>query len=135
MIRAGHPLPVLIEGSSISGLSDAGEGAIGGGASIGIGEEQWLSEQVRLPETWTILLYTDGIIEGRIGPGPERLGEAGLHGLIAEQIALQPHWREQPSALLDALIAGAERLNGEALSDDVAMLLVGVNEDQAHSDE
>lgn len=125
MIRAGHPQPVLIEGtSSISGLSDAR-----GGAGLGIGDEQWQAEQVRLPAKWTILLYTDGIIEGRIGSGPERLGEEGLRRLIAERTAQRPSWRDRPDDLLDELIADAERLNGEALSDDVAMLLIGVRAD------
>lgn len=121
MICAGHPWPVLIEGSAISALAVAR-----GGAGIGIGEEPWRAQRVELPANWTILLYTDGIIEGRIGPGPERLGEAGFRGLIAEQVTRDPGWRERPEALLDALIAAAERLNGGALSDDVAMLLLGV---------
>jgi len=125
MIRAGHPRPVLIEQSSISGLSDSRGSESHGGAGIGIGERQWHTEQVPLPPAWTILLYTDGIIEGRIGSGSERLGEAGLHRLIAEQIDTHPDWRAQPDALLAELIASAERLNGEDLSDDVAMLLVG----------
>jgi serine phosphatase RsbU (regulator of sigma subunit) len=122
MIRAGHPRPILIDGSSISDLSQAQ-----GSAAIGIPNHgQWLTEQVELPTAWTILMYTDGIIEGRVGPGSQRLGEAGLQRLIAEQIAQQPDWRDRPQTLLEALIAGAERLNGEALSDDVAMLLFGV---------
>jgi serine phosphatase RsbU (regulator of sigma subunit) len=122
MIRAGHPRPVLIEGTSVSGLSDTQ-----GHAGIGVGDEQWLAERMPLPDGWTILLYTDGIIDGRVGQGPERLGEDGLHRLIAQQIAQHPSWREQPEALLERLIADAERLNGDVLSDDVAMLLIGVS--------
>lgn len=120
IIRAGHPRPVLIDGTSISGLSNGR-----GNAGIGVGATPWRSEQVSLPETWTILLYTDGIIDGRVGDGAKRLGEEGLHQLIAERIAGRPNWQEQPLALLDELIAAAEHLNSEALSDDVAMLLVG----------
>jgi len=120
IVRAGHPRPVLVNGTSISGLSD-----VQGNTGIGMGQGSWAAEQVRLPAEWTILLYTDGIIEGRIGPGSERLGEEGLHRLIAEQIAAHADWRERPHALLDELIVGAERLNGGALNDDVAMLLVG----------
>jgi serine phosphatase RsbU (regulator of sigma subunit) len=122
MIRAGHPQPVLIQRGSISGISDGY-----GSAGIGIGNGHWLSEQVQLPPQWTVLLYTDGLIEGRIGPGSERLGEEGLHRLIGERIAQRPDWRDHPRALLDELISSAEHLNGEALSDDVAMLLVGTN--------
>jgi serine phosphatase RsbU (regulator of sigma subunit) len=124
IICAGHPRPVLIDRSSIAGIS-AGPG----GAGIGIGIGHWRSEQVSLPAEWTILLYSDGIIEGRIGEGPERLGEEGLHRLIAERIGRRPNWRKQPRALLDAVIEGAEQMNGGALSDDVAMLLVGVTPD------
>jgi serine phosphatase RsbU (regulator of sigma subunit) len=124
IICAGHPRPALIDGSSIASLSEGP-----GGAGIGIGIGHWRSEQVSLPAQWTILLYSDGIIEGRIGEGPERLGEEGLHRLIAERIGRRPDWREQPRALLDELIEGAEQMNGGALSDDVAMLLVGVTPD------
>jgi serine phosphatase RsbU (regulator of sigma subunit) len=124
IIRAGHPGPVLIAGTSISGLSNAR-----GNTGIGIGSGRWFAEHVSLPAGWTILLYTDGIIDGRIGRGPERLGEEGLHQLIAEQITQLKDWRDQPSVLLDNLIAEAERLNGDALSDDVAMLLIGVHAD------
>jgi serine phosphatase RsbU (regulator of sigma subunit) len=124
MILAGHPRPALIDGANVGELVGAP-----GGAGIGIGKGGWLAERVPLPTNWTVLLYTDGIIEGRIGPGPERLGEAGLHRLIAQQIAQRPDWRARPRALLDDLIAAAERLNGEALSDDVAMLLLGVRAD------
>jgi serine phosphatase RsbU (regulator of sigma subunit) len=120
LIRAGHPQPVLIDGPSIQALSDV----LGDGA-IGINEGEWRPEQVGLPSEWTLLLYTDGIVEGRIDAGSERLGEEGLHRMIAERIAERPGWRDQPGALLDELIAEAERLNGGELSDDVAMLLVG----------
>ncbi len=123
MISAGHPPPVLIADDSVGALS-----AAGGNRAIGIGPEEdpWLSHRVTLPDKWAVLLYTDGIIEGRVGSGPERLGEAGLHGLLAAQIERLPRWRERPEQLLHALIADAERLNGDALTDDVAMLLVGV---------
>jgi len=120
LIRAGHPAPVLIEDTSVSPVTDV----LGHGA-VGINEGGWTAERLSLPPQWTILLYTDGIIEGRVDAGPERLGEAGLHELIAMRIAERPDWRQHPEALLDSLIAEAERLNGGELSDDVAMLLVG----------
>lgn len=123
MIRAGHPRPVLISDRSVAAISH-GDGS----TVVGIGNDQWSREQVALPRGWAILLYTDGIIEGRVGEGSKRLGEAGLHGLIAEQIDARPDWRERPNALLAELIEGAESLNGGALSDDVAMLLVGARQ-------
>ncbi|MHB1469792.1 MAG: PP2C family protein-serine/threonine phosphatase, partial [Solirubrobacteraceae bacterium] len=120
LLRAGHPRPVLIEGSRVCALPDSQSNA-----GIGIADGGWTSERVELPRDWTILLYTDGIIEGRVGDGSERLGEEGLHRLIAEAIAANPGWRERPEAFCGELIAGAERLNGGGLGDDVAMLLVG----------
>ncbi|HEX8714498.1 MAG TPA: PP2C family protein-serine/threonine phosphatase, partial [Solirubrobacteraceae bacterium] len=125
MTRAGHPQPLLIAADSVSALSEAQPG----GPAIGLDRRRWRSEEIALPPDWTILLYTDGIIEGRIGAGSERLGEAGLRRLLAERIAQDAGWRAQPQALLEGLIEDAERLNGGALSDDVAMLLVGARPD------
>jgi serine phosphatase RsbU (regulator of sigma subunit) len=120
MVRAGHPQPVLIAAGAATALSDV----LGDGA-IGIGRQEWLVQRVQLPHDWAILLYTDGIVEGRIRAGADRLGEAGLHRLITEWTAVRANWREHPDVLLDELIAGAERLNDGPLSDDVAMLLLG----------
>jgi len=123
LIRAGHPQPVLIEGTRATALSQMlGEGA------VGINDGGWSIERLSLPAQWSVLLYTDGIIEGHVGAGSERLGEDAFHRLIAERVAAQPDWREQPEALLEELIAAAERLNGGELSDDVAMLLVGARD-------
>ena len=97
-----------------------------GSTILGIGNAEWPAEDVELPPDWTILLYTDGIIEGRVGDGAKRLGESGLHRLLAERILITPDWRGQPEEMLSDLIADAESLNGGALSDDVAMLLLGV---------
>jgi serine phosphatase RsbU (regulator of sigma subunit) len=120
LIQAGHPPPVLIANGSVSRLAD-----IRSEPPIGIGTAGWSQALIELPADWAILLYTDGIIEGRVGAGPKRLGEGGLHELIAEHIAQHPDWRAQPAALLDELVASAERLNGSALNDDIAMVLVG----------
>jgi serine phosphatase RsbU (regulator of sigma subunit) len=120
LIRAGHPAPVLIEGSAISPATET----LGNGA-VGINTGEWAPQRLALPPQWTILLYTDGIVEGRVGAGTQRLGEEGLHRMIAERIAARPDWREQPGLLLDELIEAAEELNAGELSDDVAMLLLG----------
>jgi serine phosphatase RsbU (regulator of sigma subunit) len=120
MTLAGHPSPILIDGTSVSNFSD-----VAVGPPIGLGDGHWQPTHLDLPAGWAMLLHTDGITEGRVGEGSERLGTARLQALIAEYIAAHHDWREQPDELLANLIAQAEALNGGALSDDVAMVLLG----------
>jgi serine phosphatase RsbU (regulator of sigma subunit) len=120
LVQAGHPPPVLISGDSVSSLAETRSEP-----PIGIGRADWSEQLVELPSDWAILLYTDGVIEGHVGEGSERLGEDGLHELIVKHVAQHADWRGRPAALLDELVLSAERLNGRALNDDVAMVLVG----------
>jgi serine phosphatase RsbU (regulator of sigma subunit) len=121
MRRAGHPPPVLIDGTSVTSLP-----IDHGGPPIGMfAAPDWPEAPLELPAGWSILLFTDGVIEGGVGGGPDRLGEDGLQRLIADYVGRRPGWRGDPHELLRELMASAEALNGEALGDDVAMLLVG----------
>jgi serine phosphatase RsbU (regulator of sigma subunit) len=120
MTLAGHPPPILIDGTSVSDFS-----RVTVGPPIGLGGGHWQPTHLDLPTGWAMLLHTDGITEGRIGEGSERLGTARLQALIAEYIAAHHDWREQPDELLANLITQAEALNGGALTDDVAMVLLG----------
>jgi hypothetical protein len=71
-------------------------------------------------DDWSLLMYTDGLIEGHTGAGNERLDVAGLCGLLDEPAA-----RGVPLAALPAWLVGrAEQGNGGPLADDVAMLLI-----------
>ena len=90
----------------------------------------WPEAPLELPAGWSILLFTDGVIEGGVGGGPDRLGEDGLQRLIADYVGRRPGWRGDPHELLRELMASVEALNGEALGDDVAMLLVGSRDPQ-----
>jgi serine phosphatase RsbU (regulator of sigma subunit) len=120
MVLAGHPPPILIDGGSVSDFPNV---AIG--PPIGLGDVRWQPTHLDLPPGWAMLLHTDGITEGRIGEGSERLGIARLQTLTAKYIAAHHDWREQPDDMLTSLIAQAEALNGGALTDDVAMVLLG----------
>jgi serine phosphatase RsbU (regulator of sigma subunit) len=120
MMLAGHPPPILIDGASVSDFSH-----VAVGPPIGLGDGHWRPTHLDLPAGWAMLLHTDGITEGRIGEGSERLGTARLQTLISEYIDAHPDWREHPDDLLTELIAQAEALNGGALTDDVAMVLLG----------
>jgi serine phosphatase RsbU (regulator of sigma subunit) len=119
-VMAGHPRPLLIDGETVRPLSREP-----GGAAIGFGDGPWPVETVALPPGWAILMYTDGIVEGRVGVGSERLGEAGLAAMLSARLRERPAWREHPEDLLGELLDGAEARNEGPLSDDVAMLLIG----------
>jgi serine phosphatase RsbU (regulator of sigma subunit) len=120
MTLAGHPPPILIDGTSVSDFS-----RVAVGPPIGLGDGRWQPTHLDLPTGWAMLLHTDGITEGRIGEGSERLGTARLQALISEYIGARPDWWKHPDGLLTNLIARAEALNGGALTDDVAMVLLG----------
>jgi serine phosphatase RsbU (regulator of sigma subunit) len=118
--RAGHLAPLLISGGTVQSLP------LGhGGPPIGMfGDARWPADRLGLPGDWALLLYTDGLIEGRDGGGG-LLGEEGLRVLIAGLIAATPGWRTDPGALLRSVVDEAQRRNGEPFSDDVALLVLG----------
>jgi serine phosphatase RsbU (regulator of sigma subunit) len=90
-----------------------------------VSRTSWPATEVPLPPDWALLLHTDGLIDGRVGLGPERLDGEGLAELVQRQVRRQPDWRSAPEPFVDALIQQAEALNGGDLVDDVAVLLVG----------
>ncbi len=120
MRRAGHPSPVVIDGGSIKSLP-----LDGGGPPIGMfSTSQWPTSRYDLPERWAVMLYTDGVIEGGDGSSGQ-LGEDGLRRLIGEHVVSDPDWSQDPQSMLRHIIARTTELNGEELSDDLAMIVVG----------
>ena len=118
--RAGHLAPILIDDGTVTSLPlDRGGPPIGMFAG-----SEWPESRFELPEPWTILLYTDGLIEGHDG-GSGHLGEERLRELLVEQLGRLPNWRADPHRLLDSLIRRIEKLNGQEFDDDVAVLLLG----------
>jgi serine phosphatase RsbU (regulator of sigma subunit) len=73
-------------------------------------------------------MYTDGLIEGKIGSGPERLGSDGLMRLIekerAQSTAAPATDQQSNERLIDAVITRARELNGGDLDDDLAVLVL-----------
>jgi serine phosphatase RsbU (regulator of sigma subunit) len=117
---AGHPPPVILE--STPRLLSAERP----GPPIGLFDVQWPAIPVALGPAWAFMLYTDGLIEGKAGPGREILGPEGLVELIAEaRRASGPGGPDFASSLPDTLVKQVERLNGQPLADDIAVLVVG----------
>ncbi|MFC8450882.1 PP2C family protein-serine/threonine phosphatase [Kitasatospora sp. NPDC057223] len=121
---AGHPAPLLL-GADHGPLLLPAELA---GPALGLlpcddSQANWPSQRLELQPDWRLLLYTDGLIEGRVGAGSRRLGQDGLAELIGDhQAAGLTRGR-----LVDSAIAEVEDLNGGALTDDVAVLLLERN--------
>jgi len=116
---SGHPPPVLIgeDGSHELAIDRVH-------LPLGLVDDQrWEPRTVALPERWTLLLYTDGLIEGRAGDGPVRLGVDGLTQAV-DALGGAARATAAGDELLDALIDHVEQLNGGPHADDVAAVLV-----------
>ncbi|RKS79727.1 serine phosphatase RsbU (regulator of sigma subunit) [Actinomadura pelletieri DSM 43383] len=112
--RAGHPRPLFFGPDGVVAVPDEPRGpALGLIPSV-----QWPFLDLELGDSWGLLLYTDGLIEGHVGDG-----YLDLSGLM--ELATTAHGAGQRGdVLVDGLIAEAERLNGDVLSDDLAVLLL-----------
>lgn len=115
--RAGHPPPVLLADRGLSHVPD-GES----GVALGIVEQHtWAAVDHPVGPAESLLLFTDGLIEGFDGTSPRsRLGEEGLHRLL-ERLLAQGLDGER---LGEELIAEVRQLNGGDLTDDVAVVLL-----------
>ena len=115
---AGHPAPLLAGGVTRPRLVTVHEG----GPALGLlPQAQWPHHEVELGPEWSLMMYTDGLVEGRIGDGSrERLGEEGMLDLVERRLADGARGED----LLDGALNDVRRLNGGELTDDVAVLLL-----------
>ncbi|MDO8209901.1 PP2C family protein-serine/threonine phosphatase [Conexibacter sp. CPCC 206217] len=117
---AGHPPPVLADARGVRLLDVEQVSPPLGFVDPG----GWLGNAVEFSGDWTLLLYTDGLIEGRIGRGAERLGPERLVELLERGGLSRVPGGEDPAPMLDELVAEVETLHGGELTDDLAMVLV-----------
>jgi serine phosphatase RsbU (regulator of sigma subunit) len=66
------------------------------------------------------MLYTDGLIEGKVGDTGERLGQDGMVEMIRRRLSAGLRGEE----LLRTAVNEVRDLNGGELTDDVAVLLL-----------
>ena len=108
---AGHPAPIVLRDGKVELLP------VSSGTALGIVEYiSWSGQEVELGDAWSLLCFTDGLIEGYADP-PARLGDDGLIELIAKH-----HTATDPSCLVDAVIEDVVERNGGPLVDDVAVV-------------
>ncbi|MFF3487589.1 PP2C family protein-serine/threonine phosphatase [Streptomyces sp. NPDC002701] len=134
---AGHPAPLisrparsraLVGAEGTGGAEGAGPPPVAellpyenGGPALGLlPNARWPRQQVELGGEWSLMLYTDGLIEGRTGEGKERLGQDGMVDMVRRQLAEGLRGEE----LLRAAVNEVRDLNGGELTDDVAVLLL-----------
>lgn len=112
---AGHP-PALLDARGQVEVLDEGRGPALGLVS-GI---PWPVAERALPARWTLVLFSDGLIEARGQAGGERLEMLGLQALIEAA-------RSGDGVSPDALVRSVARLAGTVgggLDDDLALLVV-----------
>jgi sigma-B regulation protein RsbU (phosphoserine phosphatase) len=116
-LASGGHLPPLVLGAD----GDAHYADIVGGHPVGIPmEPTFVSARITLGPGDTLVMYTDGLTEARVGTGAERYD---YHGALLEFAA------ERAPATASAMVAAIQSLLdgfGSGLEDDVAILALGV---------
>ncbi|HEV2258845.1 MAG TPA: SpoIIE family protein phosphatase [Streptosporangiaceae bacterium] len=128
---AGHLPPLLLTRGGVLELQTPTSPPLGLGRV-----EHWPGTQIGLDGSWSVLLYTDGLIEGRIGKGSERLGSEGLMDLIGATLRGEGNGETGTAGppaddvLLDRVIEHVRALNGKDLDDDLAILALRYSPDR-----
>jgi serine phosphatase RsbU (regulator of sigma subunit) len=111
---AGHPPPIVIAADGPRLLAHRP-----GGPPLGLAERSgWELDRVSLGDRWSLLLYSDGIYEGRAADRGGRLEIEGLLELLRSGSGAGDGLHDAPDRLIDAV----EALNHGPLDDDVALL-------------
>jgi integral membrane sensor domain MASE1 len=115
LASAGHPPPLLVSGGQVRVEE------VPGGPALGIHDDgyPWESKTLEVGAGWTLLCYTDGLVEGLRSPGSvDRFGIEALAKTVQGLLAAGGELDD----LLDSLLAAVRAANGGDLSDDVAIL-------------
>jgi hypothetical protein len=115
IVAGGHLPPIVVTPAR------AVEIDVPSGPPIGVDTaSRWHELRVELPaDPWTLMLYTDGLVEGRSSPeGPRPFGHDRLLAILAD---LDPPLDD---ADLDTILAVVRKANGGAMPDDVIALAV-----------
>ncbi|GAA3304997.1 fused response regulator/phosphatase [Dactylosporangium vinaceum] len=115
---AGHPPPILLSGARAVPCN------VDPGLVLGVipGMSRPAAEVPLGPAgQWSLLMYTDGLIEGMAGPNADPSDRLGVEGLCR---VLETPVRAEPRDLPGWLALQAEAHNGGPVSDDIAVLVL-----------
>jgi sigma-B regulation protein RsbU (phosphoserine phosphatase) len=116
LAAGGHPCPLLLHGHG-----SAQEVELHGGQAVGmVADARFVATRLHLGPGDTLVLYTDGLTEARVGEGAERFDDSGALMRFAQ--ALAPSTPEGICQAVDSLLDDF----GAGLEDDVALLALGV---------
>ncbi|WP_428836139.1 PP2C family protein-serine/threonine phosphatase [Streptomyces albus] len=119
---AGHPSP-LFAGSGGATPRLLPEDVSGPALGL-LPQAGWPRRRVTLGRSWSLMMYTDGLIEGRVDEGrtdsTQRLGQQGMLDIVARRMAEGARGER----LLEETMTEVRRLNGGELTDDVAVVLL-----------
>ncbi|WP_189170605.1 PP2C family protein-serine/threonine phosphatase [Pilimelia anulata] len=115
VLSAGHPPPLLV-GAGAAALRVDHQPPIG---LLRTPVRRRPATRLPLPPGGELLLYTDGLIDGRVGAGDDRLGVDGLVGIVALL-----RRRGTPRPLVDAVVEEVTAADGGRLADDLALVHV-----------
>ncbi|GAB3007905.1 SpoIIE family protein phosphatase [Amycolatopsis acidiphila] len=115
LASGGHPPALLLRGNGSAEVL-----ATQGGQLVGaLPDARFASTTARLRTGDTLLLYTDGLTEARLGQSRERYGEEALYEFVRE---LAPTTASGVVAAITKLLGGF----GDGLDDDIAVLAMSV---------
>jgi Stage II sporulation protein E (SpoIIE) len=112
---AGHPPPLLVFEDECIELGIRRQPPLGV-----VKTWDWQPQEVPLPDgVWSMLVYTDGLVEGRTAPGGARpFGAPSLCGLLTSgQLPIT-------DAALDEMIDAVQAANGGPMPDDIVAIAV-----------
>jgi serine phosphatase RsbU (regulator of sigma subunit) len=113
---AGHPLPLLLNGGGKWQLP-----AVPRGIPLGIDPVgNWSPAQIGLCPQWKLLLYTDGLIEGRSQSGERCLWVEGLLELLQ---GTEKFCGQDPDQLVNWLVDTVRQLD-PGHDDDLAVVML-----------
>lgn len=116
LFLAGHHSPLLFDGTSLTEVVTTYRNPVLGVTDV----TTWHPSPLRLAPEWTLVAFTDGIVEGRAGDGNDRLETSGLIRVASRILAAASTLSE----VAETLVAEAEAVNGAPLPDDVALVLL-----------